>query len=275
MSSVMADDITQRPVVYYIPGMEQAVVQKDIYYKFDKAGDLKMDVYAPAGVRENERLPAVMFVHGDGAPEILATIKDWAVNVTWGQLVAASGMVAVVFQHRSSKGLSQMHEVANDIIDAIAFVRDNARLMNIDEDRICLCSFSFGVPYAMSLVLRYKWEFIKCTVGYYGYMDLQHMGDHTSARVMTGTLKEYSPLTYLNKNADGIPPMLLVRAGKDRAAINYSIDAFVRTSISKNIPVEFINHPTAEHGFDCAEEDKTSQQVIKRTLAFMQENLGA
>ncbi len=268
------DDITKRPVVYYLDGMEQAAVQKDIYYKYTKDCELKMDVYAPPGLRADDRLPAVMFVHSDGAPEILEDIKDWAAFVSWGQLVAASEMVGITFHHRSSQGLSQMHEVANDIFDAIMFVRDNAHLMNVDENRLCLCSFSFGVPYAMSLALRYKWDFLRCSVGYYGYMDLQHMGEHTTTRVLSGTLREYSPIAYLGKDVSGIAPMLLVRAGKDRSAINYSIDAFVRTSIEKNISVEFINHPTGGHGFDTNENDRTSQQIIKRTLAFMQQNLG-
>lgn len=267
------DDITKRPVVYRIDGMEQAVVQKDIYYKFIKEADLKMDVYTPPRLAEDERLPAVLFVHGDGAPEILSDIKDWQGYVNWGQLIAASGMVGITFNHQSSKGLSQMHEVANDIIDAMAFVRDSSHMMNVDENRMCLFSFSFGVPYAMSLVLRYRWDFIRCTVGYYGYMDLQHMSEHTTSRVMMGTLKEFSPILYLNKSLETIPPMLLVRAGKDRAAINYSIDSFVRASISKNVPVEFINHPTGEHGFDMGEDDKTSQQIIKRTLEFLKANL--
>ena len=68
-------------VVYTLPGMETAVVQKNVVYK--EAGDppapLHLDVYAPASLEKNERRPAVIFVHGGPVPG--PGIEEWGVFV--------------------------------------------------------------------------------------------------------------------------------------------------------------------------------------------------
>ena len=90
-------EIVMRPVVYKVPGMDRVSVRRDIVYK---SGDprLKMDVYAPPGLAAGERRPAVLFIHGGTGPQ--TNPKDWGIFVSWGRLVAASGMAAVTFTHR-------------------------------------------------------------------------------------------------------------------------------------------------------------------------------
>jgi hypothetical protein len=71
-----------------------------------------MDVYAPSGSGLTMRLPAVILVHGRPIPS-QARPKDWAVFVSYGELLAASGLIAVTFNHRFSDG-SQL-EAASDV----------------------------------------------------------------------------------------------------------------------------------------------------------------
>jgi hypothetical protein len=40
-----------------------------------------------------------------------------------------------------------------------------------------------------------------------------------------------------------------------------------------NSPIEVINHPQGQHGFDILDDNLRSQQIIARTLAFIQENI--
>jgi acetyl esterase/lipase len=61
-------------VVYRIPAMEQATVQKNLIYKTADSSDFKLDVYSPATMQSGARLPAVLFIHGDGTPEQLKDI---------------------------------------------------------------------------------------------------------------------------------------------------------------------------------------------------------
>jgi acetyl esterase/lipase len=56
-------DQVNRPVVYSIPGMDQAKVKSDIAYVKDASADfLKMDLYTPADAKGH--LPVVILIHG-------------------------------------------------------------------------------------------------------------------------------------------------------------------------------------------------------------------
>ena len=90
--------------MYAIPGMERTDVRKDVVYRTTDAGSLTMDLYRPADAAPGARLPAVIFVAGYndvGYEKVFGrTFKDMAMSVSWGQLVAASGMVAIAYTNR-------------------------------------------------------------------------------------------------------------------------------------------------------------------------------
>ncbi len=90
---------TQKRIVYSIPEMDRANVQRDLVYKSAEGTELKLDVYAPADVSKSARLPGVVFIHGGPiSPQMQP--KDWGAFRSWGELVAASGLVGVTHHHR-------------------------------------------------------------------------------------------------------------------------------------------------------------------------------
>src|SRR5947209_5739400 len=102
------EEMVKKRVVYTIPDMEQVKVQKNITYKTADGTDLKMDVYYPTDLQTDSQRPAVMLVHGEGVdPAILKAAKDWGVFVSFGQLIAACGLIAVTFNHRSTEDLTR------------------------------------------------------------------------------------------------------------------------------------------------------------------------
>src|SRR6185436_12005191 len=103
-------------------------------YKRAGNSDLLMDVYSPK--TPQKLLPAVLFVHGGRVPpNLLTTPKDWAVYVSFGELVAASGFVGVTFNHRFYTWES-LSDAQSDVMDLIAYVRSNADSLGVDKDRI-------------------------------------------------------------------------------------------------------------------------------------------
>src|SRR5688500_2793056 len=110
--------ILENPVVYNIPGMGNAVVNRDNVYKEVDGEPLMVDVYRSPD-EGNHPLPAVVFVHGDGVPERLRGARSWGQYVSWGQLVAASGLAGVVFNLRSSMGHTRMQDPDQDVHDLI------------------------------------------------------------------------------------------------------------------------------------------------------------
>lgn len=265
-------EMVMRPVVYKLAGMEQARVIPDLNYTGTDSPYRKMDVYVPAGVAKNERLPAVVFIHG-GASERF-TPKDWGIYTSWGRLIAASGMVGVTFTHRLGFPRTLLNEGASDVGAAINYIRTNADSLNIDKDRICLIAFSAGGP-MLSAAMRDKPSYVRCLVAFYAFMDVQQSEFHRTSETPE-TVKRFSNITYLTDGDAGkIAPLFIARAGQDEIpTMNDSIDRFIREAISKNAAITIMNHPQGAHGFDNRNDDERSREIIQTAIAFMKLHLG-
>lgn len=253
-------------VVYSVTGMERVKVQKNLVYK--KAGDLElqMDVYAPPDLKRGERRPAVIFVSGDAPWELLKDLKDWGVYVSYGQLIAASGFVGVTFNHRSTEKFTKIRDAASDIDDAISYARAHADTLNIDPDRICLWAYSAGGPFLRTM-LREKPAFVRGIVGYYSMFGLPQ------GAAADDIVSEFTIANYLGQNPKSVPPLLVVRAGRDVPFINDTVDAFLREAVKQNLNIEFINYVEGVHGFDVENNTDRTREIIKRTLDFVNKHL--
>ncbi len=261
-------DYFARRLVYETPGMRAVNVRKDAVYKTAQDLRLLADFYYPSNV-EGEPLPAVIFVHGDASPEILRGAKDWGQFVSWGQLAAASGLVGVTFNRRSSEGRTKLPEGASDVEDLIRYVRAEARTLTIDENSLCVWTCSAGPPFVVPEVIRKAPTTVKCVVVYYGLMDLQHLRRETDSSVDDQVLRHFSPLAQLQEAEKPPASMLLVRAGRDDARFNDSIDRFVSEALRRNTQIELINYPSGQHGFDTRDDTEESRAIIRRTVEFI------
>ncbi|HEY7358601.1 MAG TPA: hypothetical protein VH590_19100, partial [Ktedonobacterales bacterium] len=88
-------------------------------------------------------------------------------------------------------------------------------------------------------------------------------------------LREYSLVKYLGLHPQALPPMLVVRAGRDHPLNNRAIDAFVAEALSQNAPLEVINYLEGRHAFDVLDDTARTRQIIRRTLAFLRTHLSA
>jgi acetyl esterase/lipase len=259
------------PVVYKVPGMDKVKVVQNLKYTKTDDPNILMDIYLPPDVASGDKRPAVIFIHGGVKTEY--TPKDWGVYTTWGRLVAASGFVGVTFTHRLAYPDKSLENAAQDVRAAIDYVRANADKYNIDKDRICLIAYSAGGP-LLSLAMRGDTPFVRCLVGFYAFMDVQQ-SDYRKTE-STETLKAFSPITYLQKDASKIPPIFIARAGRDEVpTMDDSIDRFVTEALARNIAFNLANHPQGVHGFDNQNDDERSREIIRGALAFMQIHLNA
>jgi len=191
------NEIHKNPVVYSIQGMEAAADVSSYVYKSVEDLDLHVDVYTP---RQPVRLPApiVILVHGEGPNEDLMHAREWGQYVSYGQILAANGLAAVTFNHRSTDQLTHMDATGEDITDALNFVRTNANEWGLDGDRLCVWAISAGVPYGVSAAVRDLPADVRCVVAYYGYLSLQHVQDELQD-VRQETLEQHSPTYYLSQ----------------------------------------------------------------------------
>jgi len=277
------EDFGQKRIVYEMPGMQAAIVQKDITYKMVDGQELRLDVYYPEEYDGDRRLPAVLFVHGDGPPEFLQDAKEWGQYVSWGQLVAAAGLIGVTFNHRSTENLTRLYEVAGDVDDLISYVRNQAGKLGIDAERLGIWVGSAGGPFGLRAALRGTASYVRCVVSYYGIADLQVYYDEP-AEVSGGTeekfpalseevFDEFSASASVKKAASGTPPMLVVRAGLDYPQLNASIDRLITAALAKNVNIDVMNHATGRHAFDILDDNARSREIIQATVEFLRAEL--
>lgn len=268
------DEINKMRVVYRLPHMEQVPVRKDITYKTIDGEALKMDVYYPLDMQSHPPRPAVLLVHGGSQPEHVEHIKESGQYVSWGQLIAASGLIAVMFKHRTDKGFTQLSEASSDVDDLVHSVRINSNSLHIDANKLCIWAFSQGPIYGLCTALRDTPAYIRCLVSYYGGMSLMNPRYFHFHAEEEDLAREFSPIYHLKRvDPSKAPPIFIAKAGKDRAFLNEALDEFSSTASERNISLTFMNHPMGEHGFDIFNNDARTREIIKATLAFLVEHL--
>ena len=254
-------DAVNRPVIYRVPGMDKVRVQRDVAYKQVDGKPQLADIYRPA----QKNAPIVVFVHGGVGPEFPIRPKAWGLYQSWGQLVAASGFVGVMFNHRLGFPEPRLREAASDLADLIAYIRENAKSLGGDPERICVAAYSAGGP-LLSPLMRDKPPYIRCLVSIYNFLDITRT-EHHSKFEPAEVVREFSPATHLSAT---IPPMLIVRAGNDQIpALNESIATFVQRAVEVNAPITLMIHPTAPHGFDNRTDDDRTREILHEVIDFM------
>ncbi|HEX4203047.1 MAG TPA: alpha/beta hydrolase [Ktedonobacteraceae bacterium] len=269
----MADfnELQKKRIVYEIAGMEQSRVAKNRVYKTMEERDLLLDVYYPADMRDGEQRPAVVFVHGLGPAELVKHIKDSGQYVSWAQFIAASGFIAITFNHRSPDEHTSLKDVGGDVDELVAYVREHALELQIDKERLAIWAGSAGVPLGVRSALRGTPSFVKCLVAYYGPLDLEPLKVHW--HLTEEEVREFSAPTYLEESAEKLAPMLITRAGLDFPELNATIDHFIKEASAKNVTLDFMTHPGGQHAFDILDDVARSREIIQRTLEFLKTSL--
>jgi acetyl esterase/lipase len=223
-----------RELALQIPGMHRALVKRNVVYARRRGRALKLDVYRPRGARANQRFTPVLLVHGTTSA---SSPKDWGVYVGWGQLLAASGLAGIPFNHRGT---------SVDVRTALAYVRRHAAPLGVTARRMCVASFSGGVPVGLAVALRDG--SIKCALVFYGAPD-------------AALLRPDSP------------PIFAAKAGLDSEEINEAIDALQRQAQEIGADVQVVTHETGVHGFDLRNHDARSREILREAVAFVRDRI--
>ncbi|GER91354.1 hypothetical protein KDW_55160 [Dictyobacter vulcani] len=266
-------EMSRMRVVYTLPGMEAVNVRKDLIYKTSDGADLKMDIYYPEDLQSQSCYPAVILVHGDGPAELLRDAKEHGAFVSLGQLLARMGVIAITFNHRVTDGWKRLEETASDVDDLMQYVCEQSESLQVKKDALCMWTFSAGAPFGLRTALRNAPAHIRALVAYYGLLDLQSLRSIVPATTTDATLREFSAISYLEKDVQSIPPLFIVRAGLDRPDLNSILDTFVAQAFKQNASITAVNHGTGHHGFDFLDDNERSREIIRQTLDFINARL--
>jgi len=231
--------VTSYGLVYQIPGMEKAAVRKDIVYKTVEGASLALDLYMPGDRRPGESVPVIVFMNtiGDrpGDP-----MKEWGQYRSWPRLAAARGYAGISFASRPDSAV-------DDAADLLAWVVSHAGELGLDASRIGLWACSAHVMHGLPALMAGRFPQAKAAVLYYGAADVAAF--------------------------DKDLPVLLVRAGRDRAFVNGKVDQVIAAAASANAPWSVINAPGLHHGFDCLDDLDDSRRVIRDTMDWFDRHL--
>jgi acetyl esterase/lipase len=257
------DQLVKMRVVYSVPGMERVAAQRDVVYTSRDGTSLKADVYTPPGLADGARVPAVILVHG-GPIEKGMSPKDWGQYLSYGELLAASGVAAVTFNYRyEGQRAAELYWAGNDVQDLIAHVRKHQEALHIDGDRLAVWVFSGGGLF-LTAPAQLNLPPVRCLVSFYGVLDVPDGSD--------GRTKSLAPIEQLEHIAV-LPPVLIVKAGRDNPWINTTVDRFVSRARDRHFDVQVLDHPQGHHAFDVIDDNDVSRARIKATIEFLRLHL--
>ena len=223
---------------YELPDMDKTQVASLTY----KDG-LALDLYYPPDFAFSEPLPAVVFIHGVDIPELSHTLKDDGPYVSWGQLVAADGMVGVLYDATAPEA---------DTADLLTYLHTNAAVLGIDPQRICIWASSGNPPPALKAITDAEAAYyndIRCAVVLYG----------------------------ATERTDGeFPPdfdLLAVRMGKDEPGFYDMMTDLIDWAQEQAVEVTVIDYAEGEHGFDVWMDTPETRTIIGQVLDFLEEQL--
>jgi dienelactone hydrolase len=219
---------------YPAPPAGTVDVRKDVLY--GTAADdtrLLMDVYRPAAAGTARHPLLIFFNTAVGRQK---TTSFGGFYDSWAQAAAAKGIVAIVPDLRQGNQ-------AQDFQRLVTHLAERAAHYGADANAIAVYAGSGNVYTAFPLLQDPKQTLIKAAVMYYG------------AAVINEFRRDL--------------PVLYVRAGLDRPALNRDITELASRAISQNAPVTLLNHPTGHHAFEAFDDDDATREIIDRTLDFV------
>ncbi len=261
------DHISKKRVLYAMPGVDTVTIRRDVEYRVTDAGALTMDLYYPPDTKNGARTPAVVFVAGfpdPGTQRMLGCkMKEMGAYISWGHLMAASGLVAVTY---SNSEPADVHAV-------LEYVRQNAASLGLDENRIGVCAFSGSGPTGLSVLMQGAQGSLKCALLCYPYtLDLDGFTSVADAAKQFGFANACA-----GKSVADLPreiPLFVARAGRDQMpGLNDALDRFLAQTLTCNLPVTVVNYAAAPHGFDLFLDSETTREVVRQMLGFVRFNL--
>jgi dienelactone hydrolase len=264
----LPEPLKLRPVLT-IPGMEEVQMRRGLTYTRAGTREYKLDLYLPDGAPRGPR-PVVVLAHGTLHPALTPFVRDLHAFSGQARWLAAQGF-AVALPELGSPATGpapeQWHAGLADVQErveaALAFVRKEAAPHRLDASRVCLMAFSGGGLWGLSPVLKKQpAEGVRCVAAWYPMFDAPGAPQATLPREALRTVE-----------AKRLPPLLVVRAGRDMPALNAALDAFVQDARGRGAPLTLVELPEAHHGFELTDDVEASREAMRRTARFLTHHL--
>lgn len=248
-----------------------------IRYKSFDGMEIPSILYKPKGLKEGEKVPALLFIHGGPGGQ---TRLNYSPMI---QHLVNHGYAILAVNNRGSSGYGKTFFAADDRKHGDADLRDCveskkylATLPYIDTEKIGIVGGSYG-GYMVMAALAFTPEEFAAGVNIFGVTNwlrtlksippwwasfrdalYAEMGDPLKDSVM---LYNKSPLFHA-KNIT--KPFIVLQGSNDPRVLKIESDEIVAAAKANNVPVEYVVFPDEGHGFMKKENNiKSSQAILK------------
>src|SRR5215831_3679696 len=170
----MNSDIYRKRVVLARPGMDRVEARRDLVYREVEGTRLTLDLFLPPAETRAKEAPApgVLLLHGGPVPpQAHGVMKNMGVFQSYGELLAASGLVAVACNH-FHRGWHDFEGSAENLAAAASWMRGHAAELGLDPERLALWAFSGG-GVQLAPALRDPSPWVRCLLAFYALLDLR------------------------------------------------------------------------------------------------------
>lgn len=223
------------PIAYSYSGQDVLTIKHDIPYCKQDSVAQTFDIYYPKDFVPCQH-KSVLFVNGGGP--IKQNYKAYPCFTSWGELVAVQGVIGITFNWRSGK--------SEDIISMMDYLFQHAKELGIDIQELCVFSLCRAVNYTINSVLRYPE--IKKMILYYG-----KISTHTDLAKCTNR------------------KFLIALGACDKKYPVSCNDWFLDNAAQYQYTANLLVHPQGVHGFDYANDDEYTKDIIEKTIAFLKD----
>jgi acetyl esterase/lipase len=247
-------------VHYRVPGMQDVRVRRNLLAGRDVGEPLSFDLYIANSRQAASFAPVVVLIHGGPiSPDWATTPRQWRAFQSIGELLAASGLNAVLFDHRFHRR-EETDPAMDDIELVLNHIGANAAELGVDASRICLWAFSRGGIF-LARYLRDPQASLRCLVAFYAALDADR--------------PELSSACQIEASAGRLPPTLVAAASFEEVqGFKEGLSRFVNAALRKNLPLDLMIHAGGRHGFDVLDDDERTRDILGRTIIFIQNHLG-
>lgn len=234
-------------------------------------------LYKPKGIREGEKVPALLWIHGGPGGQ---TRLNYSPSL---QYLVNHGYAILAVNNRGSSGYGKTFYAADDrkhgdadLKDCIESKKLLASLGYVDENRIGIYGGSYG-GYMVMAALAFAPEEFKVGVNLFGVTNwlrtlksippwwasfreslYAELGDPIKDSV---ALYNKSPLFHASRITK---PFIVLQGSNDPRVLQVESDEIVASARKNNVPVEYVIFPDEGHGFEKKDNNiKASEEVLK------------
>jgi acetyl esterase/lipase len=250
-------------------------IEKDIPY--GRYPDTRLDVVQPAGPAAGLR-PAVLFLHGGGW---ITSTKELRLEPHCLRYVRR-GFVCVNVEYRLAK-VALAPAAVEDVLQAAAWLRKNARKYHVDPQRVVVSGDSAGGHLSLMVGLTPRSARlgppakVRAVVNLYGITDVgdqlqgKNMRSYATAWIpeQPGRMelaRRVSPMTYVRGK---VPAILTVHGDADPVVPYEHGVAITKALRAKGAAAELVTVPGGKHGFA---KDKADEIYEKEIFPFLRKH---